>query len=246
MDNRPIVNIVESPQDSRDYKACVLYTNTKYPKKYSIRDKLNPVRNQGFQGTCAAHTAACMKEYQELIDNKFKGYMSPQFIYNLRKNKDSEGMYSRDVMKILHKKGICEEIEYPYETENEISDELIKSAQKNKIQGYAKIETIDELKRAIFINGPCLISVPTYNYSSRMWHPEHKNQKRIGGHAMTVVGWDKIGFEIRNTWSFQWADKGYTIFPYDDWGKQWEVWTTIDEKTGNPPLKKKKRRSCCI
>ena len=36
-----------------------------YPESLDLTCDLPPIRNQGEQGTCAAQTAACMKEYQE-------------------------------------------------------------------------------------------------------------------------------------------------------------------------------------
>ena len=47
---------------------------------------------------------------------------------------------------------------------------------------------------------------------------------------MTVVGYDYNGFIVRNSWGAYWGDNGYCHFPYEDWGKQNEIWTTIDLK----------------
>ena len=77
--------ICESPEDNRDWSYSErLSLSDTIPIVLDYRDKLMPIRDQGSQGTCAAQTAACMKEYQESLDNNFKGYMSPQFIYNHR------------------------------------------------------------------------------------------------------------------------------------------------------------------
>jgi C1A family cysteine protease len=51
---------------------------------------------------------------------------------------------------------------------------------------------------------------------------------------MAIVGWDTEGFIIRNSWGDDWNDDGHTIFPYTDWGLQWEVWTAIDDTTPIP------------
>jgi hypothetical protein len=74
-----------------------------------MRPELQPVRNQGNYGSCAAMTAACIKEYQEKKDIKLSCYFSPAFIYLNREDVKTEGMYPRDVMRILSKLGSCEE-----------------------------------------------------------------------------------------------------------------------------------------
>lgn len=134
-------------------------------------------------------------------------------------------------MKILHKIGICPETVYPYGTFDGIAPEIFEIAKNHVIKSYASINTIEGLKQAIYRNGPCIIAVPVYNYGSRMWKPEFDGQVMIGGHALSVTGWTVEGFEIRNSWGDKWSDDGYTIFPWKDWGMQWEVWTTIDDNS---------------
>ena len=51
---------------------------------------------------------------------------------------------------------------------------------------------------------------------------------------MTVIGYTKEGFIIRNSWGVFWGDKGYCIYPYSDWGAHYEIWTTIDDKSSEP------------
>lgn len=229
-----LLNIKKSPVDNRDYIAETIFSDGELPEEYSTRSDLMPVRNQGSQGTCLAQTAACIKEWQERKDINFTDYMSPQFVYNNRQNQDSSGMHTRDGMKILHKKGICPEVVYPYGTFDKIPESTFEMAKNNVIASYASVNTIETLKQAIHKNGPCLIAVPVYNYGNRMWKAESETQSTLGGHAMSVTGWTKEGFEIRNSWGDRWNKDGYTIFPWEDWGLQWETWTTVDEKSGNP------------
>lgn len=223
-----------SPIDNRDWNAATIYKTSFLKPIVDLRDDLPPIRDQGQQGTCAAQTAACMKEWQEKKDYNFKGYMSPQFIYNNRKNQESEGMYGRDVMRILSKIGSIEDAIYNYgkiEKVEEIESQFYEKAKQHKIKNYARIFDIESLKKAISINGPCYIAFPTYNYGPRMWKKEHPGSTTNGGHAMTIVGYNLDGFIIRNTWGVNWGDKGYCIYPYEDWGSHWEIWTTIDEKS---------------
>ena len=80
--------IVKSTPDKRDWvyksKNITKENQRYYPEDLDLRHFLRPIRNQGSQGTCAAQSAACMKEYQEKLDMNFNEYMSPQFVYNHR------------------------------------------------------------------------------------------------------------------------------------------------------------------
>jgi len=219
--------------DERDYVAEAIFAKSRnLGEECDLRPELEPVRDQGEQGSCAAMTSSCMKEWQEKKDVNFGGYMSPQFIYNNRENQDSEGMYSRDVMKILNKIGSVPEKDYPYETNADISEELLETAKNYKIKGYAQINTIEGLKQALLINGPCYIAFPVFNYGNRFWKPEQGDVMQ-GGHAVAVVGYTKKGFIIRNSWG-TWNNTGYTTLPYEDFGMQWEIWTAIDENSPHP------------
>ena len=222
------LTIEPSPIDKRDYVIeSITPVSNNLPEVFDMRDSLKEVRDQGSEGTCAAFTASCIKEYQEYFDTNFTDYMSPRFIYSNRQNQDSEGMYPRDVMKILHKIGSVSESSVPYHNTEVNTEEYLDSAEKYKFKAYASINTIDALKHSLYENGPAFLAVPVYNYGEHMWMPTNKT-KLIGGHAMAIVGWNNEGFIIRNSWGTNWQDNGYTIFPYKHWGMQWEIWSTID------------------
>ena len=235
-----ILNVTPSPQDSRDW----IYNNFKeIPDILDLRYDLHPIRNQGNQGTCYAQSAACMKEWQEKKDYGLNEYLSPQFFYNNRFNwydentKNDEGMFGRDVMKILKDIGICTEEEYPYglrEKKNNIPKYCYTQASEHKIKGYAQIKSIDSLKQSLNNNGPCLIAFPVYNYTNEMWI-QKKNESFKGGHAMTIVGYLEDCFIIRNSWGVQWGDDGYCYYKFKDWGSHWEIWTTIDDESFPQP-----------
>ena len=254
-----ICNIKKSPIDHRDYIFIGNNNNKeKLPEELDYTSDLQPIRNQGKQGSCYAQCVACVKEWQENRDYGFNEYFSPQFFYNCRPNlydkntKNDEGMYSRDVMKLMKEIGICYEKYYAYgriEHKSKIPEKIVNQARQHLISGYAKVNTMLDLKRNLIENGPCMITFPVYNYSSEFW--KKKNWKKIiGGHAVVVVGYNNIGFKIRNSWGKNWGDKGYSIYKYLDWGSHWEIWTTIDEKTNVDKLEKldvddKKKIVCC-
>lgn len=234
-------NLTKSPADPRDFMLESIYPETvKLPEVWDLRSQMRPIRDQGQQGTCSAQTAAAFKEWQEYSDIGFKEHMSPQFVYNLRENQGSEGMHPRDTMEILYKIGIVPENVYPYNNFKPITDELKNIAAKFKIQGYAQINTIESLQKALFANGPCYIAFPVYNPNKmQFWLPDYTGQQMMGGHAVCVSGFLKDSFIIRNSWSTQWGDSGYTYLPYSQWGCQWECWTAIDADSNPETLSKK-------
>ena len=124
--------------------------NKQFPKTLDLRPKLTKIRNQGEQGSCACTNSACMKEFQELMDNNIKEYFSPQFVYDNRMNQTTEGMTCRDVMKILQKKGCPLEKSYPYNLTSKpenIPSSIYEEAKNFTIKSYARISKLDELKK---------------------------------------------------------------------------------------------------
>ena len=236
-----ICNALVSPEDKRDF--IFVGTTNDLPEILDYRKDLQPVRYQGAQGTCYAQSAACLKEWQEYKDYGFKGQFSPQFFYNNRKNindendKNDSGMYSRDVMKLLTTIGICTEYTYPYgkiEDKKDIPEKVYEEAKSHIIKAYAKVTDLEKTKRSLCENGPCFIIFPVYNYTPEFWKNLEKKDK-VGLHAVVLVGYNKEGFIVRNSWGIKWGKNGYGIYKYEDWGCHNEIWTIVDEKT---PLEK--------
>lgn len=226
------LNLLRSEDDPRDWRAENIYAAGELPETFSVKKQLGPIRNQGSFGTCAAQTAVCMKEYQEYKEDGLVEPLSPMFVYAHRTPAGSPGMFPRDVMEVMQKYGSVAEKDYKYKGKHQdpqyISDELRAIGKNFIIKNYARIATIDALKRALIADGPCFIGLPAFNFGDTFWKAGF-GDKQQGGHAVAIVGYDKKGFILRNSWGYEWGDRGYGHFPYTDWGIQWEVWTTIDE-----------------
>jgi len=227
---------LKSKFDLRDWKIEKVFKSIAFssnlPETFSLVDKLFPVRNQGTLGSCVAMTVSTIKDYQEKIDSKIEGYTSPLYVYSQRMTKPFSGMYPRDAMSILYTKGISLEKEFPYVDNEKLisipSSELIKNSLPFAIKSYAKVKTIDGMKKALIAYGPCMIVVDVYNYGSSLWKKERVEDIKVGKHAMTIVGYDELGFIVRNSWGTSWANKGYTILPYEDFKFIKEAWSAVD------------------
>ena len=161
------VNIKPSPPDNRDYIYRSNVTND--PELVlDLRNELQEVRDQGYQGTCYAQSACCMKEWQEKKDYGLNEYLSPQFFYNNRfnfndDNEDNDyGMYGRDVMKLLLKVGICLESSYPYE-KIECAMQGVRDYIKYQKRGYGRVTQMT----AIDIRNNLITKVEAEDYIDR-------------------------------------------------------------------------------
>lgn len=225
-----------SPLDMRDWQ----YAAVKSPPQsdMSVVDwthALPTVRDQGNEGTCAAHAGACVKEAQERVDTGNTVRFSPRFIYTLRENNTSAGMYLRDLMVILSKYGACTEETCPYEAGHPLETleySVLMEGSDFKIEAYARCNTVAEVKSALKDQGPCVAAFPVYDFGPSFWLPKEPMAPAQGGHAVAIIGYDdsRQAFHIRNSWGASWNGDGHTWFPYSEWGAHWEVWSSVDKK----------------
>ena len=230
------LNTRKSLFDPKVYKARHYMATIALPEVFDYKDifdKYFPVFDQGSEGSCVACAGTAMRQEQEYKDVNLLAKLSEQFIYNNRTDLTQEGMDMQNLMDILRKVGICLSALCIYGSTPPPAPSAYKDALSRLTVGYAKVETLDELKQALFQNGPCVMAVPVYNYSTRMWY-QNSGDTYLGGHGLAIIGWTKVGFIIRNSWGPDWGDKGYCVLPYEDFPLIWEVWTTIDSVTPKP------------
>lgn len=226
-----------SNPDPRDYSFSDLIRNTTtaLPEILMTTKGLLP-RTQGSQGSCSAHTASEMME----VLHSSREYFSPQYIYNLRSNKNAEGMSGRETMKILQEYGIPLERQFRYNImkNREPNEELIEKAKIRKINEYYRVYTINEAKYALYLYGPLFLVLPKYDkFRIKFWisSPEEEPQSY---HAMSIIGYDTEGFICKNHWGIVWniREGGYVHFPYTDWNESMvETWLlTVNDTSISP------------
>jgi len=236
--------LIKSPIDVRDY----IYSNVLNQSGISVlsvdstpllnidnRKYLADVRSQYQRETCVGFATSAMIESNiNKNTGKINYYMSPEFIYDNRINKDQDSMYLRDAMNILLNLGISTEQVCPYQKTNNNyvpTQYAMTQALQFKIQSYASIKTIDEMKHAIYNEGSCIVALPFYNNSSTFWKPASSTENVTGGHAVLFCGYDDTArhFILRNSWGDLWnfPMMGYAYFSYDDFPCMWEAWTCV-------------------
>jgi len=228
-----------SKDDDRDF---IVDIGESIPQSYRVEELSKPY-NQGTEGSCSAYTVACIKQYQEYLENKYKINFSTDYIYTQRANRGTEGMTPRNTMKILMEEGALPKENWKNSYKKAIPEEIKLIARNFKIKGYARAYTIENIKEAIYKHGICYMAVPVYHFEKNFWHPQSEDQKRIGGHAIACVGYEQNrGFELRNSWGISWGDSGYTYLPFEDHSYILETWVLIDDTTVGIYKNRKKSR----
>lgn len=168
---------------------------TTIPNYYKIKDTAD-VFNQGNKGSCVSCATAEMYNFYCLEKHK-KLDIDFEYLYNKRDNKKVDGMSPREAFEILK--------------------------EENKILGYAKLNSLDTLKRSIIINGAALIALPVKSDNDDFWNGDNF----VGGHAVAAVGYNEYGIIIKNSWGKEYGDLGYSVLHYDDFNKVYEAWTLL-------------------
>lgn len=211
--------------DSRDYPISDYIKEADLPTRYDLSDKMGEVRNQGSFPTCVAFATAGMKEYFE--QNGIQ--LSPQFMYD-RVGLPQGGAYPRKAMEVLVKEGICPESCQPYLAELPC-DNSLELAKSNKIKGYARLNTIDEMKRSLYQNGAFVISFGIND----SWKTTDDgivlgDGEVTGGHQVICCGWDDIlgMLKFKNSWG-NWGDNGYGYISYGHAiYSLYDAWAVVD------------------
>lgn len=175
------------------------------PEEFDLRGIMPPVRNQGSTQTCVCQSLTGVLDvlYNEQHNQNGKCNNFPiSELYGIRSNKPQEGMSIKDALRHLRKNGL----------------------KGFKINGYALVPNIKALKQCLVMFGPCVCGLPVYSDNDPyFWKDGHDF---AGGHCVTLVGYNKKGFILRNSWGTGWAEKGYITIPYDEYeDKVFECWT---------------------
>lgn len=183
----------------------------KIPEAYTYEPYMSPILNQGNESTCVPCSISAHLNWNHNITvktNKVDNGINIKEIYNIRADKNAEGMTIKEALHYLYKHGVSTKIG------------------PMKIRKYALLKSELSLKQAILMNGPCLAALRVYNFGYEFWD---KNLGEYQGvHCISIIGWNKNGFIIRNSWGASWGNKGYTLIPYEDFSQILEMWTIID------------------
>ncbi len=216
--------------------------------------------NQGQQGSCVAWS--CAYSAQTILKAAATGQdpnqivFSPSYLYNQIRLEGCQGSYIQRAMESMSRNGGVPLSQYPYNDQdctNEPGSTDLQAGRQNVIHGFTRItngDNINEIsvrgiKEHLAKNAPVAIGMMVGQsfmqemIGKELWQPSGMDgsQMGMGGHAMSVIGYDdsKFGgaFQIMNSWGPEWGKNGVAWVRYGDFKKY------VREAYGIDPLPKR-------
>ena len=207
-----------SPLDLRDFRATRTET-VKLPNEFRL--KTNTIKDQGTVSSCVAHSLST------IMENRWNEVFSTGWIYGYRPEGYymGYGMYPREALKTLLEKGAVLNNDFPYNIEMSSARDKVNSdlprleslAKPYTISSYCRLYSANEIKSWIYTKElPILAAIATNGIELDSNNIIQIPKKQaVLGHALTIVGWNELGFIVQNSWGSLWGDGGLAILPYE-------------------------------
>lgn len=196
-----------SVMNGTEHKFSAPNISDSIPNHYSYKRFLPPVLDQGANPICVPCSVSSYLNWRENLKNRSKKDNKIDYfeIYD-SKATEGEGMTFKEAFYYLRHHGVSSK------------------AGNLEIEEYSFVGSALLLKFALVLNGPCLGALPVYNNTPEFWI-KRTGDRLEGYHAIAIVGYDKNGFIIRNSWGTSFGQRGYTTLRYEDFNSFLELWT---------------------
>ena len=214
--------------------------------------KAGLILDQGQEGACTGFGLACVVNclrWRSAGMPKKLESVSPRMLYHFARRFDEyegenyDGSSCRGALKGWYHNGVCLESRWSYAAgDNALPASGWDSDAVERTLGvYYRIDpqAITDLQAAILEVGAIYAS----SYTHKGWDTVKTSAKppsshatlpvvaydgkpsRSGGHAFALVGFNRTGFVIQNSWGEQWGAGGFAVVSYADWlAHAMDVW----------------------
>lgn len=185
-------------------------------------DKLK-ILNQGTEGACTGcGLAGAINPLNKKRERAV--VVSPRMLYEMARKFDEwggegySGSSCRGAIKGWANMGVCEESLWPYKSSKpgKLTIEAANNARSNTIGAYYRLTPrISDFHAALNETGVIFCSANVHGGWSRQQVKSGKipfKEGRTGGHAFALVGYNKDGFYVQNSWGTKWGDDGLALW----------------------------------
>ena len=201
------------------------------------------ILDQGQEGACTGFGLACVVNHLRWRQARYPDRLepvSPRMLYNFARRydeysgEDYDGSSCRGALKGWFRHGVCLESDWPY------GDPAVRPrygyaqrAAEHTLGVYFRVElrSITDLQAAIQQIGAVYASAFTHDGWSQVptrrrmpkGHadlpviPFDGRPSQTDGHAFALVGFNREGFVVQNSWGTAWGSGGFAVLSYADW-----------------------------
>lgn len=236
-----------SRKDKRDYGISMSENPVRFQDSFCLT--LPVLKNQLNVGSCCAHSLSYICESLLPKSGDYNlDHVSVGWIYGYRPDGyyKGEGMYPRQALNTMQKKGVVRHRDFPYNEEvpgiinrvNGSLPELLKKAESNKIPVFFQLKDSDEIKQCLTKYGPVSIMYPVYDSFNTPKNDkiESATGKFYGYHQVTIYGWTGNYWIMINSWGDWDQDGKAKISMSYPWQEAWG--TSMDSSAAIVPQKK--------
>ncbi len=210
------------------------------------------ILDQGQEGACTGFGLACVINYLRWHSAGMPKELesaSPRMLYKFARQFDEyegenyDGSSCRGALKGWYHNGVCLESKWPYTTgENSlpVPGWDIDAAERT-LGVYYRIDPQDitDVQAAIQEVGAIFVScythkgwdtvtmgdLPPDSHAALPVIDYDGKPSRSGGHAFALVGFNRTGFVLQNSWGKKWGAGGFAVISYTDWlAHAMDVW----------------------
>ena len=209
-----------------------------------VYSKAGLILDQGQEGACTGFGLACVVNYLRWRNAGMPAELesvSPRMLYHFARRfdeyegEDYTGSSCRGALKGWYYNGVCRQSMWTYQAGSETlpASGWDTDAIERTLGVYYRIDlqTITDLQAAILEVGAIYVSA----YTHKGWETvsttgnapaahsdlpiiEYNGMpSRSGGHAFALVGFNRTGFILQNSWGSNWGAGGFAIISYADW-----------------------------
>lgn len=192
-----------------------------------------PILNQGQEGACTGFGLATVAHYLLMTRGVIASTdrVSPRMLYEMARRYDEwpgeqySGSSARGAMKGWFKHGVCAEPLWPYSpggSGGTLTTERVVDAAERPLGAYFRVNHKDLVAmHAAIAEVGILYATCVVHRGWQAVGPDgeisYGESSRIGGHAFAIVGYDRYGLWIQNSWGRDWGRGGFARISYDDW-----------------------------
>lgn len=267
-------NVVSLPQQWPD-DAAIRRLLPRYCKSGLVLNQGNEGACTGFGLACVVNYLHWRVAIEDGNARARHQPVSPRMLFHLARfydewpGEDYDGSSCRGALKAWHKHGVCTETKWPYRDKAghvrfvKPHDQWAEDALQRRLGVYYRVNraSVVDLQAAIREIGAIYVSADVHDgwgiavrnksitgHASLPVVKPMRKADSLGGHAFALVGFNRIGFVVQNSWGLVWGNCGFGVMPYEEWVKYGtDAWIAAlgvpsdASKTSNVPVRTKEK-----